>query len=324
MGTVSLIDAIPEATRSLESRHGSRIAIVGGGMLGTILALRYGQTGRTVTMFEATERPERRGHVSVASGDRQLVRMLDELDLSQKVRWGNAPLFGQRFGALDGGPGRIIEALRSRARAIDVDVRLGTPVRAIYKDGDGFAVDTDGETGAFDQVVVTVPSPMASKIIPALPTSERTALANASYVGILNVSFVLERPLRQRYITRVARGRDPFTLIDPSALSSDGAGHHVVYVSRPVAAADDLFEAGDREIIEHFARALPGNAHIMSARVSRVPHAFAHHQFGSFSSSIPNLSIVNAAHMSTGRHHLERTASLATSVFRTLCAEQFT
>jgi hypothetical protein len=53
-----------------------------------------------------------------------------------------------------------------------------------------------------------------------------------------------------------------------------------------------------------------------------MPHAFAQGQLPSFTSSIPGLSIVNAAHMGGGRHHLERTAALATNVFRTLCAER--
>ncbi len=320
MGTASLIDAYSES-RSFETRYGSRIAIVGGGMLGTILALRYGQAGRIVTLFEASERAERRGHASIASADRQLVNVLDELDLAQTVRWGNARAFGLRFGALAGGQARIVEALRDRARMIDVDVRLGTPVRAIHTDGSGFSVDTGADIGEFDQVIVTVPSPIASKLVPALPSLERSALDGAAYVGIVNVSFVLERPIRQQYISRVLRGGDQFTLINPAALDERSERRTVAYVSRPVG-SKQLLGASDREIVESFARALPGNAHIVSARVMRVPHAFAVRQVGSFSSSIPGLTIVNAAHMGTGRHHLERTASLATNVFRTLCAER--
>ncbi len=276
-----------------------------------------------VTVFEAAERVDRRGHASVASRDRSLINLLDELDLSDGVRWDGPRSVGLRFGELAGGRGRIVETLRDRARALDVDFRLGSPVESVLADGPGFTVHTPGETGEFDQVVVTVPSPVASQILPILPDRERLALLGVGYVGIINVAFVLARRPGDRYISHVVRGRDQFALVDPTALAPlDEERRAVVYVSRPLAASDDLFNASDRHVIEHFARALPGKAIILSARVIRMPHAFAHRQLASFSSSIPGLSIVNAAHMSGGRHHLERTAALATTVFRTLCAER--
>ena len=52
-----------------------------------------------------------------------------------------------------------------------------------------------------------------------------------------------------------------------------------------------------------------------SARVIRMPHAFARRRLASFNSSVPGLSIVTAAHMGGGRHHLERTAALAIDAF---------
>jgi protoporphyrinogen oxidase len=326
MGTVSVIEALGE-TRSFQTRHGSRVAVVGGGMLGTTLALRYRQAGRIVTVFEAAERVERRGHAAIASRDRALLALLQELDLASSVQWDTARINGLRFGAIAGGRARIVETLRDRARAIGVDLRLGTPVRSVSTDGAGFGVDTGSETGEFDEVVITVPSPEASRLLEALPDRERRSLLDVAYLGIINVSFVLKPlPVKNaagRYITHVTRGRDRFALFDPSALTSPGEKRRsLMYVIRPLAANDELFAANDRYVIEHFARALPGGSDISSARVLRMPHAFARSRLESFTSSIPGLSIVNAAHMGGGRHHLERTAVLAGSAFRTLCAER--
>jgi protoporphyrinogen oxidase len=327
MGTVSVIEALGE-TRSFQTRHGSRVAIIGGGMLGTTLALRYRQAGRVVTVFEAAERVDRRGHAAIASRDRALLSLLQELDLASSVHWDNAGINGLRFGEMPGGRARILETLRDRARAIDVDLRLGTPVLSIYSDGAGFGVNTGSGTGEFDEVVITVPSPIASGLLETLPDRERAALlVDAAYVGIINVSFVL-KPLRMnssvsRYITHATRGRDHFALVDPSALTAQGGSRpSLIYVTRPLATNDALFAADDRHVIEHFARALPGRSDITSARVMRMPHAFARRRLESFNSSVPGLSIVNAAHMGGGRHHLERTAALALSAFRTLCAER--
>jgi protoporphyrinogen oxidase len=326
MGTVSVIEALGE-TRSFQTRHGSRVAIVGGGMLGTTLALRYRQAGRIITVFEALERVERRGHAAIASRDRALLALLQELDLASSVHWDTARINGLRFGAMAGGRARILETLRDRARAIDVDLRLGTPVRSISSDGGGFGVFTGSETGEFDEVVMTLPSPDAARLLESLPDRERASLTDVAYIGIINVSFVLKplpvKNLAGRYITHVTRGRDHFALLDPSALTAPGDSRRsLMYVTRPLATKDELFGADDRQVIEHFARALPGGSDITSARVMRMPHAFARRRLESFTSSIPGLSIVNAAHMGGGRHHLERTAVLAGSAFRTLCAER--
>jgi protoporphyrinogen oxidase len=320
MGTASVIE--PLETRSFQVRHSSRVAIVGGGLLGTTLALRYRQAGRAVTLFEAAERVERRGHASIASRDKSLLGLLEELDLADQVRWDDVRQPGLRFGALLGGRGQIIETLRDRARAIDVDVRLGTPVLEIESVGPRFfKVNTGGDSGEFDEVVVTVPAPVAAELLSTLPPGERLGLLGVDYVGIMSVSFMLQRPLGERYISRVTRGRDSFVMLDPAALAPADGRRAAVYVSRPVAANNELVGASDREVIEHFARAVPGNANIVSARVVRTPNAFSQRQLPSFTSSISGLSIVNAAHMGGGRHHLERTTALATSVFRTLCAE---
>lgn len=297
-------------------------------MLGTTLALRYRQAGRVVTVFEAAERVDRRGHSAIASRDRELLTLLNELDLASSVHWDIARMNGLRFGSMTGGRARILETLRDRARAIDVDLRLGTPVRSIAGDGAGFGVKTDSETGEFDEVVVTAPSPEASRLLETtLPERERAVLADVSYVGIINVSFVL-KPLPNsntagRYVSHVTRGHDQFALLDPSALTAlAGSRRNLMYVSRPLATDGELFDASDRVVIEHFARALPGGSDITSARVIRMPHAFARRRLESFTSSIPGLSIVNSAHMGRGRHHMERTAALAINAFRTLCAER--
>jgi hypothetical protein len=289
MRIASVIESVGEA-RSFETRYGTRVAIVGGGMLGTTLSLRYRQAGRIVTLFDAAERIERRGHAAIATTDRHLLNLITELDLTDEVRWSEAPSFGMRFGALAGGRARIIESLRERARSIDVDVRLGTPVTEIRAGHAGFTVHSGAEIGEFNQVILAVPAAVASELLsPSLPDPERSIIADVNYVGIVTVSFVLARPAGRRYLSRVVRGGDVFTLLDPSALEPTSESRAVVYVN---------------------------------ARVIRSPHAFTHKQQPSFASSIPGLSVVNAAHMGSGRNHLDRSAALATRAFRTLCTER--
>jgi hypothetical protein len=181
----------------------------------------------------------------------------------------------------------------------------------------------------FDEVVLTVPSAMAADLVENLPDSDRLMLHDVASVGIVYVSFVLagraDRVQDQSYVSHVTRGRFRFAVLDLAGLkatSDTDIRQDVVYVSRPLATTDALFSDDDRVVIEHFARALPGDANIIKARVTRIPHAFSRHSLGLFTSSIPGLSIVNAATMNGGRHHLERTAAVAASAFQALCAER--
>jgi hypothetical protein len=291
-------------------------------MLGTILSLRYRQAGRIVTLFDAAERSERRGHAAISSADRNLLNLLSELNLVDEVRWSETSAIGNRFGALGGGRARILESLRERARALDVDIRAGTTVTEVRAEHSAFTVHSEAETSEFNQVVLAVPGPVAAQLTPELPDHERNALRGMHYVGIVTVSFVLDRRVGGRYLSRVTRGGDTFTVLDPSTLEPGGEARTVLYVSRPLANTDDLFWSDDRQIIEHFARALPGNARIVNARVIRTPHAFAAMRQAPFSNSVPGLSIVHAGNMPSGRNYFDRTAALATSAFRTLCAER--
>ena len=79
----------------------SRIAIVGGGILGMTLALRLRSAGMQPTVIEAAPAPgglassdpigtyqwDRFYHVILKS-DAELLRLLDELDLGDRLRWG--------------------------------------------------------------------------------------------------------------------------------------------------------------------------------------------------------------------------------------------
>jgi protoporphyrinogen oxidase len=83
------------------SRVDGRVAIVGGGVLGMTLALRLRAAGLRPTIFEAAPAPgglassdpigsyqwDRFYHVILLS-DRELLNLLEELDLSDRLRWG--------------------------------------------------------------------------------------------------------------------------------------------------------------------------------------------------------------------------------------------
>lgn len=125
-------------------------------------------------------------------------------DLS--ARAAGAPFAGQEPGRertpevtyLRGGAGALVHALAGDLRA--VTVRVGTPLRAVTADGEGFAlIDAFGGVHAVDAVVLALPADRAREALIPLAGSEelRTALAAVSY-----------RPLSY------ALHRDPFGMPD--------------------------------------------------------------------------------------------------------------
>jgi protoporphyrinogen oxidase len=97
MDATLLVDQTLPQRRTRQARE---LAIVGGGMLGLVLALRYAQAGRTVTLFEAAPfwgglaAPWKLGDVEwdrhyhvILSSDMALRSLLEEIGLADELRW---------------------------------------------------------------------------------------------------------------------------------------------------------------------------------------------------------------------------------------------
>jgi protoporphyrinogen oxidase len=132
------VNATPLPTRGAVS--GERIAIVGGGLLGMVLALRLAQRGAAVTLIEAA--PELGGlasawtlggvtwdrhyHVTLFS-DAHLRELLRELDLEREIAWtsvGTGFYTGGRFHPMNG----ALDFFRFPALGLVDKLRLGLTI----------------------------------------------------------------------------------------------------------------------------------------------------------------------------------------------------
>jgi protoporphyrinogen oxidase len=132
------VNATPLATRGAVS--GERIGIVGGGLLGMVLALRLAQRGASVTLIEAE--PELGGlasawslggvtwdrhyHVTLYS-DAHLRELLRELDLEREIAWtsvGTGFYTNGRFHPMNG----ALDFLRFPALGLIDKLRLGATI----------------------------------------------------------------------------------------------------------------------------------------------------------------------------------------------------
>ena len=101
----------------------SRVAILGEGVAALILALRFAQAGRTVTLVGRFSSPARGRPLALRANDRNAMRMLDELGLLDAIAWNCRMQAFHRLGvrtdgAIPDGHARLSHALRDRLIAL--------------------------------------------------------------------------------------------------------------------------------------------------------------------------------------------------------------
>jgi protoporphyrinogen oxidase len=218
----------------------------------------------------------------------------------------------EMFGYVPGGYARVFDGMAAALRADGVKLMLGASVRAVRRDGDGLAVETDGGTERFEQVVVTTNSHLAADLCPDLMAQEAVRLRGVQYMGIVCASLLLERPLAPYYLTYITDPTTPFTavvemtsFVDPAELG----GRHLVYLPKYVAPDDPLLDADDASVRDAFLaylrRMYPSlrDSDVLAFRVSRVRRVFAVPTLGysarmpSMSTSVPGLHLVGSAQL---------------------------
>ena len=232
----------------------------------------------------------------------------------------------ERFGYVPGGYRRILDHLGAALADAGVEIRLETPVRRIRAVDGGVAVSIpDAEDRIFDQVAVTLPGPIASRVCPGLDDEERSRLAGITYQGIVCASLLLRRPLAGYYLTYIT-DEVPFSaVVEMSALVDPEhfGGRGLVYLPKYVRCDDPLLDAPDEKIEAEFLGAFEemfpqfARDDVLCFRVSRVRHLLALATLGysdrlpPITTSVPGVHIVNSAHIVNGTLNVNETVQLA-------------
>lgn len=224
----------------------------------------------------------------------------------------------EMFGYVRGGYVRVLDRFTETLIGEGVEIRTGHAVERI-EDG-----AVDGE--AFDQVVATMPAPVAAKVCHGLTGDEMARLRGVQYLGIVCASLLLRKPLTGFYVTNITDPGIPFTAIVEMSTLVDRVelgGHALVYLPKYVAPDDPIFSLSDDEIRETFLAALErmvpafDRADLLAFRLSRVKHVFAlptlHYSrtLPPMTTSVPGLHLVNAAHIVNGTLNVNETIQLA-------------
>jgi protoporphyrinogen oxidase len=239
-------------------------------------------------------------------------------------------LKAELFGFLPGGYARLLDTYTAALRRKGVCLHLDARARQIAPQPDGrvrinFA---NGAAACLDRVVITVPAGFAADICPGLSPFEIDSLRRVQYHGVICVSLLLRRPLSPYYITNITDESIPLTgVIEMSNLVDRESfqGHSLVYLPRYLRPTDAAFSHSDEDIeaecFDALRRIHPslGREDVAASRVSRAPYVFARPTPGSAAqlpavdTSLPNVHILNSAHISDGTLNVNETVKLAQS-----------
>jgi protoporphyrinogen oxidase len=234
----------------------------------------------------------------------------------------------EMFGYVPGGYARVLERFAEVLGKQQVNIKLGKAVKKVEPASDGRVLVelNHGHRETFDQVVLTIPAPLAARVCPGLSIDEQHSLNAIQYQGIICASLLLKRPLANFYVTNITDPWVPFTaVIEMSALvdRKHFGGNALVYLPKYVAPDDPAFSLSDREIEEQFVEALTRiyphfqPPDVICFRVSRVRHVLAlstlnySERLPPMTSSIPGVHIINSAHICNGTLNVNETVQLA-------------
>lgn len=238
----------------------------------------------------------------------------------------NSGLKKEMFGYVRGGYARVLEHFAKKLTDLGVSINLESKIDRIEPtDNNKINVINGVNDSIFDAVVLTCPSSVAAGLIPALAPAERQTLSKVKYQGIVCASVLTKTPISEYYVTNIT-DETPFTgIIEMSALvdKKEFGGNHLIYLPKYVEPDDPMFELSDDEIEQRFLNGLEKmypsfkRDSVVDFKVSKVRQVFPlpvlnySGSVPSIKTSVPNVFVVNSAHILNGTLNVNETVALA-------------
>jgi protoporphyrinogen oxidase len=176
------------------------------------------------------------------------------------ARQGSAKV--ERMGHVRGGYSRILDALSTALARAGVELRFGERVERVAASSVPAPVTVTTSAGeeAFDHAVLTVPSPEILRVIePGEAEEYWNHLGEVTYLGVVCMLLVLNRPLSTYYVINLLDPTLPFTgiieatnVVDPAEVG----GKHLVYLPKYAVQDDPIWNRSDADVSREFTDAL--------------------------------------------------------------------
>lgn len=118
----------------------------------------------------------------------------------KRVGTSRASLFQEQLGVIDGGSQTLVDALVAAIENMGGTLRLGEPVcEVVAEKGHVKALRTSQGTMEHERVISTVPTPLVSTMIPALPDASKKAYDAIRNIGVVCVLLKLKKPVTKHF-----------------------------------------------------------------------------------------------------------------------------
>ncbi|MEL6697478.1 MAG: NAD(P)/FAD-dependent oxidoreductase [Bacteroidota bacterium] len=234
----------------------------------------------------------------------------------------------EMFGYVPGGYATVLNTFVDKLADEGVNLYTDYAARRITSLDNG-QVEVEfgnGDVGVFDEVIVTIPSHIASKMIEGLKEEETNKLNSIQYLGVVCASLLLKKSISPYYVTNVTDDDTPFTgviemtaMVDPEYFG----GHHLVYLPKYVKATDDFYSKSDEEIRALFWGKLQSMySHLepndlVDFQIARAKNVFAlatkkySETLPPISMSTPGVHVLNSSHIVNGTLNVNESIMLA-------------
>jgi protoporphyrinogen oxidase len=238
-----------------------------------------------------------------------------------------AGLKKEMFGYVPGGYSRVLNKYYQLLENKGVNIKTGYFAKNVSSSESGKVIIEfeNGETKNFNDVILTIPSPMIERICPDLNEIEKEKLKNIKYLGVVCASVVLRKPLDKYYVTNITDSFAPFTgVIEMSTLvdKKEFKGKNLVYLPKYVLPDNPIFTKPDEEIRKEFINALLrmyphiSENDILSFNIARAKYVFALSTIN-YSDNLPPVKtslrgvyIINSSHIVNGTLNVNETLGL--------------
>ncbi|MDQ6814531.1 MAG: NAD(P)/FAD-dependent oxidoreductase [Bacteroidota bacterium] len=234
----------------------------------------------------------------------------------------------EMFGFVPGGYKIVIEAFKQTLLLEGTTIRTNCAVKEVKlssKNKPAVAFFNDDEE-EFDEIIVTLPSPLSAKLCSPLSLDEKKKLNNIEYLSVICVAVLLDKSVSNFYVTNITDSWVPFTgVIEMTALVDKKylGGNTLIYLPKYVVADDPLYDKSDDYIkdyfLDNFKKMYPAfcDDNIKFVGVARAKHVITVAKLcysdllPGVKTSIPGLYIINTSHIKDGTLNVNETIRVA-------------
>lgn len=244
----------------------------------------------------------------------------------------------EMFGFVEGGYKTVIEAFRKTLTDEGIVVKTNCPVMEVQKtENDKVSVkEINGTVVNHDEVIVTLPSELASRLCPELTESEKQKLTDVDYLSVICVAVLLDKSISNFYVTNITDTWVPFTgIIEMTALVDKKYldGKTLVYLPKYVVKDDPLFNETDKNLeiyfLDNLKKMYPEitdkNIHFVGVAKAKHVITVAKLNYSDLlppvRTSIPNIHIINTSHIKDGTLNVNETIRVAEDKLEELLSE---